>query len=162
MIRCTTCLSETADGSLECLCCGLLLARQSMTITRAVANRVVEVPPHGHIFHQGKLPQQGVAIYVGAVKEPIIVPIKERVTLGRQKDLPVPDLVDLTPYDAYRLGVSRNHAALVFKNGQIYLHDIGSVNGSWLNGQRLKPYELYALPSGAMVSLGQLSLYVYY
>jgi len=162
MIHCTTCMNENADGSLECLCCGLLLAKQTGTTTRSVPYRVVDAVPQGHTSHEGKLPPQGVAIYIGIAKEPIIVTVKDRVTLGRQKDMPIPDLIDLTSYDAYRLGVSRNHAALVFKNGQIYLHDIGSVNGSWLNGQRLKPYELYALPSGATVLLGQLNIYIYY
>jgi pSer/pThr/pTyr-binding forkhead associated (FHA) protein len=60
------------------------------------------------------------------------------------------------------MGVSRNHAVLTYKDNRLYIHDVGSVNGTWLNGQRLKPYELYALTPGTPVSLGQLTIYIYY
>ncbi len=164
MIRCTTCITEYPDGSFGCMCCGLLLEKSSAVNTRTAINPIVNTEVVGHVVHVGKLPEQGVAIYAGDSKEPLIVKLTDRLTLGRRKDVPVPDLIDLTPFDAYRLGVSRNHAGLVYKDSKIYLHDIGSVNGSWLNGQRLKPYELYLLPSGAAaaVSLGQLTLYIYY
>jgi hypothetical protein len=162
VIHCTTCITEYADGSLGCLCCGLLLEKSSAVNTRSSVYPTPSTEVGGHIVHVGKLPEQGVAIYVAESQEPLIVKLNDRLTLGRRKDVPVPDLVDLTPFDAYRLGVSRNHAGLVYKDSKIYLHDIGSVNGSWLNGQRLKPYELYLLPSGAAVSLGQLTIYIYY
>ncbi|MCC7450253.1 MAG: FHA domain-containing protein [Anaerolineae bacterium] len=82
--------------------------------------------------------------------------------LGRRKDIAAPDLVDLGPHDAYKLGVSRNHAVLTYKDNRLYIQDTGSVNGTWQSGQRLKPYELYAIQPGASISLGRLLVYIYY
>jgi hypothetical protein len=49
---------------------------------------------------------------------------------------PIPD-VDLTRFDADNLGVSRQHIELSWRSGLIYVADMGSTNGTLLNGQRL-------------------------
>ncbi len=118
--------------------------------------------PEAREAHVGKLPDRGIAIYVGATAEPLIIAVREPVTLGRLKDVPVPDLIDLTPYDAYRKGVSRRHAVLTYRDNQLYIHDVGSTNGTWVNGQRLKSYEQHAIQSGSPVQLGQLTIHLYY
>jgi pSer/pThr/pTyr-binding forkhead associated (FHA) protein len=162
MIRCSFCATDNAEGTIVCIACGRILDENLTLTTRTLLKSVPSVEPAKQNAHIGKLPSRGVAVYAGQSKEPVIVEVKERVMLGRRRDMPVPELVDLAPYDAYRLGVSRNHAVLTFKGSRLYVHDAGSVNGTWLDGQRLKPYELYAIPSGAKVSLGQLVVYVYY
>ncbi len=118
--------------------------------------------PEARKAHMGKLPGRGIAIYVGETDEPLIIAVRERVTLGRLKDGPAPDLIDLAPYDAYRKGVSRSHAVLTYRDNRLYIQDLGSSNGTWLDGQRLKPYELYAVQPGSPVGLGQLTIYIYY
>jgi pSer/pThr/pTyr-binding forkhead associated (FHA) protein len=153
---------DNPDGTISCSTCGLNLDKQGMIITRTGLQTPATADQGIHRAHIGKLPERGVAIYVGQATEPIIVAGRERITLGRRRDVPVPELVDLTAYDAYRMGVSRNHAVLTYKDKNLYIHDVGSVNGTWLNGQRLKSYELYAIQPGAVVSLGQLPIYVYF
>jgi hypothetical protein len=56
--------------------------------------------------------------------------LKESVTIGRD---PGNDLT-LTSNT-----VSREHAAVVFRDGRWYLEDRGSYNGTFLNGTRLQP-----------------------
>lgn len=162
MIRCSICMTDNPEGAIVCTGCGRVLDEHHTLTTRAMTRSVPFPEPARQSAHVGKLPSRGIAVYIGQSKEPVIVEVKERVMLGRRRDVPVPDLVDLTPYDAYRMGVSRNHAVLTFKGSRLYIHDVGSVNGTWLDSQRLKPYELYAIPSGAAVSLGQLVVYLYY
>jgi pSer/pThr/pTyr-binding forkhead associated (FHA) protein len=164
MIRCSTCLSQSSDGSISCDRCGFFLDKPSKISTRTMGPQIGEPEQvrSKHIVHIGKLPERGAALYIAQSDEPLIVSFQDKVTLGRRKDLQIPDLVDLTAYDAYRMGVSRTHAALVYRGDQIFVHDIGSVNGTWVDGQRLKPYELYHVPVGAAIALGQLMIYVYY
>lgn len=162
MIKCSACMTDNSDGSLSCSICGQMLDRHLTLTARSIPLQPSRGDPSTHTAHLGNLPEKGVAVYVGSAQEPIITSAQERVTLGRRKDLPVADLIDLTSYDAYRMGVSRNHAVLTYKDGRIYIHDVGSVNGTWIDGQRLKSYELYAIEPGTPITLGQLTIYLYY
>jgi hypothetical protein len=56
--------------------------------------------------------------------------LKENVTIGRD---PANDLTFSSNT------VSREHAAIVFRDGRWYLEDRGSYNGTFLNGTRLQP-----------------------
>lgn len=53
--------------------------------------------------------------------------------------------------------LSQRHAAFIWRDGTCYLQDLGSTNGTFLNGKRAKgdPIELF---SGDKIDLGQLSL----
>lgn len=50
----------------------------------------------------------------------------------------IPD-VDLKDCDAAEHGVSRRHAAIVTLNDEICLVDLNSSNGTFVNGQKLRP-----------------------
>jgi Protein of unknown function (DUF3662)/FHA domain len=52
-------------------------------------------------------------------------------------------------------GVSRHHAELRVENGQVVLVDLGSTNGTFVNGQ---PVRRVALTDGTHVSLGRTTL----
>ncbi len=52
-------------------------------------------------------------------------------------------------------GVSRHHAELRVENGQVVLVDLGSTNGTFVNGQ---PIRRVALADGTHVSLGRTTL----
>lgn len=52
--------------------------------------------------------------------------------------------------------VSRRHAEISYANKQYVLRDLGSSNGTALNGQRLQPSSLTLLKAGDRVSLGDV------
>ncbi len=54
--------------------------------------------------------------------------------------------------------VSRNHAALRFRNGNVEICDVGSTFGTSINGQKLEPKQWVAVPVGAQVSFANTSL----
>ena len=70
--------------------------------------------------------------------------------------------VDLTPYAGYRMGVSRKHASLKLAENQLNLWDLGSSNGTFLNGTRLSPHRPYVVRDGDEIRLGQMILRLFF
>jgi hypothetical protein len=68
--------------------------------------------------------------------------------------------LDMTSYNARELGVSRQHAALIPGVDALYLADLGSTNGTWINGKFLEPGKRYPLSAGDRIELGLLELTV--
>jgi hypothetical protein len=64
--------------------------------------------------------------------------------------------VDLTPYGGAEHGVSRNHAALSYMEGQIYVEDLGSTSGTRLNGLALEPSRKYHLRHNDELEFGSV------
>ena len=68
-----------------------------------------------------------------------------------------PDL-DLTPYDGLDKGVSRRHAAFIAETDRLMLMDLGSTNGTFVNGQRLQAHRPYRLRHGDEVMIGRIQI----
>lgn len=68
--------------------------------------------------------------------------------------------VDLAIYQALEKGVSRRHAAFVRYQGMLHILDLSSVNGTYLNGDRLTPEQPYPLHTGDKLTLGELPLHL--
>ncbi|MBX3083835.1 MAG: FHA domain-containing protein [Anaerolineae bacterium] len=160
MVTCTYCQAENEESALICANCKQPL--ESITlISRGLGGSRTKTDGK-HRSHLGKLKEHEVAIYVGKSEQPMIVSITTKLTLGRHRELPDPDLLDFTPFDGYKLGMSRNHAALFFKDGALCIQDLGSANGTWVNSTRLQPYDVVALLSGSVISLAQVMVTIYY
>jgi hypothetical protein len=157
---CTHCQAENEDTALICANCKQPLDSITLISLRPGVSR--SKAESKHRFHIGKLADHQAALYIGQTEQPLILTITAKLTLGRHRELPDPDLLDFTPYDGYKLGMSRNHAALFFKDGALCIQDMGSANGTWVNSTRLQPYDVVTLISGSVITLAQLSLTVYY
>ncbi len=70
-----------------------------------------------------------------------------------------PDL-DLTPYGGLEKGVSRQHAAIKAGPDRLLIVDLGSTNGTYINGHRLEAHEPYRLRHGDDIHLGHLRIQV--
>lgn len=68
--------------------------------------------------------------------------------------------IDLTNKQASDLGVSRLHLSIGFdaEHESILIADLGSANGSYINGQRMMPKEVRVLRHGDELRLGKLVL----
>lgn len=89
----------------------------------------------------------------------IVFDLRESVVLGRS--YPHPELfdgIDLSPYNAYESGISRNHAIIKQKDDSVLLVDNESVNGTLLNGKKLVGNTTYPLKSGDQARLGKLDV----
>jgi CheY-like chemotaxis protein len=68
--------------------------------------------------------------------------------------------VDLENYGGRNGGVSRQHAVIIVKDNRIKIRDLGSVNGTRLNGLLLAPHQDYRLRHGDELEIGQVKLQV--
>lgn len=87
-------------------------------------------------------------------REQLFVGRRDRHTSDMQAD------IDLTPYGAQELGVSRTHAAVTVRSAGVSIIDLNSTNGTYLNGFALRPHQPYKLRHGDEITLGKLTLQV--
>jgi pSer/pThr/pTyr-binding forkhead associated (FHA) protein len=88
--------------------------------------------------------------------------LTKEVSIGRldATTATYPD-IDLTTDGGLEKGVSRRHAKITRKGPELYLEDLGSVNGTLLNGKRLTPYLPHVLKDRDEVRIGKLLMHVY-
>jgi len=71
-----------------------------------------------------------------------------------------PSTIDLRPYHAREHGVSRQHAKIVGTDSALSVVDLGSTNGTRVNGQPIKANTPQLLTSGDVLGLGGLELVI--
>jgi pSer/pThr/pTyr-binding forkhead associated (FHA) protein len=70
-----------------------------------------------------------------------------------------PDL-DLSPDGGLEGGVSRHHCKIHQRGSTYLVEDVGSANGTFLDGQRLTPYLPHVLKDEDELQLGRIKLQV--
>lgn len=71
----------------------------------------------------------------------------------------LPD-IDLSPYEAKKRGVSRRHAVLLNYNNVVHVMDLDSMNGTFINGTRIIPYEPHALRNGDKLTVADFDMII--
>lgn len=102
-----------------------------------------------------------ITITVATTGRGVQLPCAPKLFLGR-RDAAIgvlPDL-DLTEDAGAEHGVSRLHAMLLCEDDQLLIADLGSRNGTLVNGSRLVPGGVRTLRDGDQVVLGSLALRV--
>jgi pSer/pThr/pTyr-binding forkhead associated (FHA) protein len=104
-----------------------------------------------------------IMVHIRDANEPIQIVPKTRIVIGRS-DTSTPNKpdLDLTPFGALERGVSRNHAAIYRSEDTLTLVDLGSANGTHLNGQRLIPEQPRVLRDGDEIRFGKLVIHIYF
>lgn len=97
----------------------------------------------------------------------VVGALKNDVLLGRfSKESPEVDNVqriNLAYYSGYRTGISRVHALIRrTANNTVNLIDMDSVNGTFVNEERLEPFKAHPLKDGDLVRLAYLNIKVYF
>lgn len=89
-------------------------------------------------------------------------PGKSKLLIGREDPVSsvFPD-IDMTNYGGDEGGVSRSHAQIYMQGGQLVIEDLQSVNFTFVNKQKLTPYEPYPLNDGDTIRLGRVKLSYY-
>lgn len=108
------------------------------------------------------VPESGIVFYVEGQTSHAYIDSKEEFILGRKVGTVSEILLDLAPFGGYSMGLSRRHATIRWAGKGYEVLDLGSVNGTWLNEERLAPHKIYSLPSGSHLRLGRMRLFVFY
>lgn len=166
---CSNCGHRNRPGVVFCDNCGASLIGDSPLSTKnfnqatdaaTPAEAEVIASAGSDIFAQGTILRIEVE---GA--EPILLKPKPETVFGRRDPATgsMPD-VDLTPFAGYRMGVSRKHALIRQGEGadRLDLWDLGSSNGTFLNGTRLNANRPYRLRDGDEVRFGQMVLHIFF
>ena len=164
MIVCSNCNHTNMTGAVFCSECGSPLGTADTITTQNIRkihsrqsvpkNPVPEVPIPAS-------PNNWVTLHL--LDTGMVLPLQERseFTLGRisEGQSIMPD-IDLSPYKAYASGVSRLHAVIKHSARRVFLIDLGSANGTYVNGKRLSPNVEHSLNNGDVVALGKLKIQV--
>ena len=140
MIQCETCGAEFYPGTLFCKECGgfLLDASQQGQLQEPAREQFVHylIPSSSR---QGKL-DLSTPIWIGRA----------------DPDSEFEPQLDLTGDGGMELGVSRRHALIRKHEQELILVDQRSVNGTWVNQERLIPEQPFTLPPTTQVRFGRL------
>ncbi len=96
-------------------------------------------------------------------QEPIQIEIADRYVIGRvhPRSEERPDL-DLNKYGAFFHGVSRRHVSITKDGNLLQVEDLGSTNGTYLNGMKMLPHQPRMLRDGDELCLGHLVMRVHF
>jgi len=87
---------------------------------------------------------------------------KPEVIVGRDDPLSnlFPD-IDLTDYGGDKSGVSRQHARIFFQGNQAFVEDRNSTNHTYVNEEKLLPWQPHPLQNGDEIRFGRLKTNFY-
>jgi len=161
---CPYCATSNAEGVLFCEECGQVLFRDQSnpTSTKQLNNATSQLDSKG--WGTARFGQNtSILIRIQDHPNPIELTPQQEMILGRYDGSGhATPMLDLTPYGAYEHGVSRIHAAIRRGEDTLTLVDLGSVNGTHLNGQRLAPNQPRVLRDGDEVRLGKLVCHIFF
>lgn len=161
MIACPYCQHENPDAQVFCEACGQNIWDYAAeeTIIQKLPDNFQKMNIKSGFGTSTFEAENQVILHVREVPEPIFIQISKEVLLGRYDGIPG---VDLSGFGGLEKGVSRTHAALRRGDDMLFLVDLNSTNGTFLNDQPLSPNQPRVLRSGDQVRLGQLVMHVYF
>lgn len=103
-------------------------------------------------------------VFVDGHREPFTAVAQPLITLGRQATEAngTTQHIDLEPYGAFDKGVSRMHMTVRRVGKGFQVEDLGSANGTFVNGFSLAPHTPHELKNGDELRLGDLRMHVYF
>ncbi len=159
-VNCLHCGKTNQRHEVFCYSCGQLLE----PVKGAFDTRVLSEPTSTPLDSEHFGPDSVLVLRVrGSTENFEARPQKSdhEIIIGRSTKGSVlaPD-IDLTNRQASDLGVSRLHLSIKFdaEHEAVLVADLGSANGSFINGQRMMPKEVRVLRHGDELRLGKLVL----
>ncbi len=174
MIQCPNCRAMHPLNTLYCSECGEYLGENSRTteaFNLGKPNKLAALRESPPIEQERRTPvkqsapipagQPALTLIIGQQGHRLTLPLNKEILLGRQDPANnnYPE-VDLTDYGGAAQGVSRRHARIFCQQPNVVIEDLGSVNGSFVNGKQLSPFLAQPLKSGDIIHLGKMSIKV--
>ncbi len=172
MILCPNCKHQELTGALFCSECGAQLHEYDHWTTQSFVKNHSEpasninepsqkTDPSASLSSASILPDETVGLLVIEANRMIHLRGHSEYTIGRiTEDQPIVPDVDLSEFKAYLQGVSRLHASLKIGEQRISIRDLGSSNGTRVNGQKIVPNVDYPLKHGDAIALGKMKIQI--
>jgi hypothetical protein len=166
MIVCENCRHSNMAGALYCSECGAPLSpTETLTTHHIDTGKMQDLLLKQKKVAPPKPPVMAMSDWatLHLLDTGQMLPLADRneFTLGRiSEGQPIMPDIDLSPYQAYARGVSRLHAVLKREASRVFLMDLGSSNGTYVNGKRLTPNVDHPISNGDVVALGKLKIQI--
>ena len=166
MITCTFCQTTHPDNTIFCDECGTYLLEKHKPETDPLKEQVRS--SIGSATGSLTLPAaergagpHSVRLLIEHGRREVELSLDKAIHLGRLDPLSdnLPE-VDLTDVGGIEKVVSRRHARLLKREGVLIVEDLGSINGTYVNGQKLASYTAEVLKDGDYLQLGKLIIQV--
>ena len=165
MITCSSCGKRHIPNTLFCDECAAYLQIDELRRTNPLNGQEVawaeDDPAATQAIQGNRAHVARMQIKVVDTGREIEIPPAREITLGRLDpgSATFPD-VDLTAEMGLEKGVSRRHAKIARSRDKLTVEDLGSVNGTYLNGRRLTPYMPHALSNRDEIRLSRILIRV--
>jgi len=165
VIRCPSCQKPYPENTLFCDECGAYLMSEDGKATDPLTMEDANWVDRRAAIASATAGEGGRPVTLSFLivdqNRQIEFPLTKELNIGRldAATATFPDL-DLTSYSGLEKGVSRRHAKITRRGRETFIEDLGSVNGTLLNGKRLTPYLQHPLTSGDEIQAGRLVLRV--
>jgi hypothetical protein len=165
MIVCSNCKHSNMTGAMYCAECGAQLVGGDALTTQNITTQRFETDfehqPKDDKYQSFDGGDAWASLHLLDTGQVMPLSVKNEFTMGRiSEGQPIMPDIDLSPYQAYAAGVSRLHAVIKRIANRIIFVDLGSANGTYINGKRLTPNVEQALNHGDIIALGKLKLQV--
>jgi len=164
MILCPNCLHKEMVGAMFCSECGAQLIFPTGVPTGTIRPTTAGLQTPENIPSPpslATLSESHISLNLISTGDVVPVSVQKEITLGRVSEgQPVIPDIDLTPYKAYEAGVSRMHASLRLIEDQIMITDLGSANGTRINGRQISAHIPYPVRHGDILTLGKFKIQI--
>jgi hypothetical protein len=159
MIKCSNCGTDGEEGQLVCEKCGALFYNASVsTVLMRVDPTLMRLRRQRQQAVDMDLPERTIVLHIRGMAERLSFEDGTEVILGRSDvSAANTDRLDLSRYGAHERGVSREHALLRYKDNELSVTDLKSVNRTFVNLIELKPNQPHRLQNGDELMLGTLN-----
>lgn len=170
MIICAECGAKNPDDVFKCQNCAASFAEatpsdanQTYLVTNLLSEEEIGSTPWKwgqFLFEKDYM----LVLQIKDTNRQMMISPRSKIILGRNtqpsEDTQPTDttLVDFNPYDGLTAGVSRQHAVLSCNAHLVTVTDLGSTNGTRINGKKLEPNTPRLLREGDELQLGKLKL----
>ncbi len=164
MIICSNCKHSNLDGAMFCAECGAQLVGADGTTQNITTRQFEEINkeiPTQDAYQTFDGSDAWGSLHLLDTGQVLPLSTRNEFTMGRiSEGQPIMPDIDLSPYQAYAAGVSRLHGVIKRDSARIVFMDLGSANGSYINGKRLASNVEQVLNHGDIVALGKLKMQV--
>jgi hypothetical protein len=168
MFECPSCGQLHRSGELFCQKCGVYLLSGGQLRTDPLPQSELpptftKLPRPAEKDPPDTITSKQLILSMPASHRQVTLPHKDLAVLGRvDPNRGVFPTVDLSPECSSEncVSVSRRHAHIFQVNKQFFIQDLGSTNGTFLNGQRLTPYLPRVLNDADELHLGNVRVNV--